>query len=321
MSGQKQSSRLLINEAPLQVLPSLAAAIGLNEAIVLQQIHFLVGLSDASIADDQRWITRSMEAWVREFSWWSLRTVKQIFSNLKKRCLIVTGKFNENKWDHTLWYRIDYEALEAVTPLDIHRTVDSAKSVHSDSAKSVHSEETNPAPSSLLDKIDKRDSLPEVASAPPAVDETVAPKGKPKRPSINQCLKDAIAIHVQGLSPAEGVEMTGLLANKAAAVWQRKLDMPHLTGEHYASIARSIPAFVSWFKDNNSGYSPTSKDPKKFETDYAQFVALNGKSKGASIEDNYIDDPDSPGVKITHAQLETRRRNQAIIEAEYGKAS
>ena len=31
---------LLISEPPLQVLPSLAVKIGLNEAIVLQQIHY-----------------------------------------------------------------------------------------------------------------------------------------------------------------------------------------------------------------------------------------------------------------------------------------
>ena len=33
-------SRLLIDEPPLQVLPSLAREIGLNEAIMLQQIHY-----------------------------------------------------------------------------------------------------------------------------------------------------------------------------------------------------------------------------------------------------------------------------------------
>lgn len=33
---------LLIEEPPLQILPSLAAAIGLNEAIVLQQLYWLL---------------------------------------------------------------------------------------------------------------------------------------------------------------------------------------------------------------------------------------------------------------------------------------
>ena len=39
------SHRLLIDEPPLMVLPSLAAVIGLNEAIMLQQIHYWLGLS------------------------------------------------------------------------------------------------------------------------------------------------------------------------------------------------------------------------------------------------------------------------------------
>ena len=33
-------SNLLIEEPPLQVLPSLALAVGLNEAIILQQMHY-----------------------------------------------------------------------------------------------------------------------------------------------------------------------------------------------------------------------------------------------------------------------------------------
>ena len=33
-------SNLLINESPLQVLPTLATYIGLNEAIFLQQVHY-----------------------------------------------------------------------------------------------------------------------------------------------------------------------------------------------------------------------------------------------------------------------------------------
>lgn len=33
-------SKLLIEEPPLQVLPSLAVTIGLNEAIIIQQIHY-----------------------------------------------------------------------------------------------------------------------------------------------------------------------------------------------------------------------------------------------------------------------------------------
>jgi len=35
-------SKLLIDEYPLQVLPSLAVIYGLNEAIILQQVHYWI---------------------------------------------------------------------------------------------------------------------------------------------------------------------------------------------------------------------------------------------------------------------------------------
>lgn len=33
-------SKLLLDDEPLVILPKLAAAIGLNEAIILQQLHY-----------------------------------------------------------------------------------------------------------------------------------------------------------------------------------------------------------------------------------------------------------------------------------------
>ncbi|WLF74824.1 hypothetical protein Q3V38_08385 [Limosilactobacillus fermentum] len=46
---------LLIEEPPLQVLPSLAKSIGLNEAIVLQQIHYWIRKSN-NLKDGHKWI-------------------------------------------------------------------------------------------------------------------------------------------------------------------------------------------------------------------------------------------------------------------------
>ena len=43
------NSKLLIDEQPLQVLPSLACAIGLNEAMVLQQLHWRLRYSKKQV--------------------------------------------------------------------------------------------------------------------------------------------------------------------------------------------------------------------------------------------------------------------------------
>ena len=43
-------SRLLIKESPVMIIPSLAVRIGLNEAVVLQQIHSWLGISKHKLA-------------------------------------------------------------------------------------------------------------------------------------------------------------------------------------------------------------------------------------------------------------------------------
>lgn len=105
---------LLIEEPPLQVLPSLAKAIGLNEAIVLQQIHYWLRKSN-NVKDGHKWIYNSMPNWQKQFNFWSLPTVKRVFRSLEKQGLIVTANYNKAGFDKTKWYRINYEKLQHVS--------------------------------------------------------------------------------------------------------------------------------------------------------------------------------------------------------------
>lgn len=102
---------LLIEEPPLQVLPSLAKSIGLNEAIVLQQIHYWLRKSN-NVKDGHKWIYNSMTNWQKQFSFWSLPTVKRVFRSLEKQGLIITANYNKAGFDKTKWYRINYEKLQ-----------------------------------------------------------------------------------------------------------------------------------------------------------------------------------------------------------------
>src|SRR3990167_8329788 len=106
----KKCSPLLISEHPLQVLPSLAAAIGLNEAIVLQQIHYWIQ-SSTKIHKDRKWTYNSYPEWQRQFSWWSLNTIKRTFASLENQGLLITAIFNDNQFDRTKWYSVDYDRL------------------------------------------------------------------------------------------------------------------------------------------------------------------------------------------------------------------
>ena len=102
---------LLISEPPLQVLPTLARLIGLNEAIVLQQVHYWLQRSK-NIRDGYRWVYNSYPEWYKQMPIWkSETTMRTAFKNLEKQGLLITANYNKAKFDKTKWYRINYEKL------------------------------------------------------------------------------------------------------------------------------------------------------------------------------------------------------------------
>lgn len=88
----------------------VAVAIGINEAIFLNQLHYWTLRSDNK-RDGFIWVYKTIEEWVQEFPFWSDRTIKRIKKDLEKAGLLVTANYNKMKMDRTLWYRIDYERL------------------------------------------------------------------------------------------------------------------------------------------------------------------------------------------------------------------
>lgn len=103
-------SKLLINEPPLMVLPSLAVAIGLNEAIALQQLHYWL-LTTKHQKDGRPWVYNTAEEWQSNFPFWSASTIRRVFQTLRERGLVITGNYNKMAADRTLWYTIDYNEL------------------------------------------------------------------------------------------------------------------------------------------------------------------------------------------------------------------
>jgi hypothetical protein len=108
------TSRLLIAEPPLQVLPSLAAAIGLHEAIVLQQLHYWL-LTSPHERDGRAWVYNTLEGWHAQFPFLSLMTLRRALGALEHRHrLVLTARYNRLPTDRTKWYAIDYDALAAL---------------------------------------------------------------------------------------------------------------------------------------------------------------------------------------------------------------
>ena len=109
-------SKLLINQPPLQVLPDLAVKIGLNEAIIIQQLHYWLERS-VNIREGRKWVYNDYEQWQEQFPFWSERTIQRAFLSLEKLGIIVTKQFEKYTSDYTKrnrrkWYTIDYVAFE-----------------------------------------------------------------------------------------------------------------------------------------------------------------------------------------------------------------
>jgi len=107
-------SKLLINEPPLQVLPTLAKLIGLNEAIVLQQIHYWISNPKiGKVRDERRWVRNSIKEWTEDnFPFWGAKTIRRIFKSLEAKGYIESANLNESGYDRTLWYTVSYSRLE-----------------------------------------------------------------------------------------------------------------------------------------------------------------------------------------------------------------
>ena len=110
-------SSILFDSPPIAVSKELAKIVGLDEAIVLQQVHYLSGKSEEgrrNYRDGEFWVYKSYTAWKEEFPWWGETKIKTIFRNLEKQGFLVSGVFNKKGMDRTKWYRINYDALYAL---------------------------------------------------------------------------------------------------------------------------------------------------------------------------------------------------------------
>jgi len=102
------TTRLLIDEPPLQVLPSLAVALGLNEAIFVQQLHYWLRHAP-HWRDGRPWVYNSYPQWRRQFPFWDERTIKRIVLGLEGAGIVAaTQRYNASPTDRTKWYTLNY---------------------------------------------------------------------------------------------------------------------------------------------------------------------------------------------------------------------
>jgi hypothetical protein len=106
-------SNLLVNGPSLIVSPLLAVKIGVNEALILQQVHYWL-MRSKHLREDRKWVYNSYNDWQQQFPFMSVMTVKRTFWSLEKQGLLISANWNRMKMDKTKWYSINYQRVEAI---------------------------------------------------------------------------------------------------------------------------------------------------------------------------------------------------------------
>lgn len=112
---------LLWNRKPLSLNVELACVLGLNEAIVLQQLQFwLTGSNSYGIEHEgRRWIYNSIESWRDQFPFWSGDTIRRTLKRLEQMGVVQSTKLKAREHNHTKYYTIVPEhPLLAIPEID-----------------------------------------------------------------------------------------------------------------------------------------------------------------------------------------------------------
>lgn len=111
-------SKLLAGGSPLLVSPMMAFLLGMNEAILVQQIHYYIEINqkaERNYHDGRYWTYNSYTEWRRTcFYFWSESTMIRTFKSLEKDGILLTGNYSQYPGDRRRWYSIDYDRLDMV---------------------------------------------------------------------------------------------------------------------------------------------------------------------------------------------------------------
>ncbi|ETA73482.1 hypothetical protein [Ligilactobacillus equi] len=107
-------SNLLFDNYPLLVDRSLAEMIGLEKAVIVQQIHYWLQKKN-NFHDGRYWVYNSIGKWREEQFRFikSKNTLSKYLKELENDGILITGNYNKMKFDRTKWYTIDYDVLKA----------------------------------------------------------------------------------------------------------------------------------------------------------------------------------------------------------------
>jgi len=114
MWSKNMSSKLITPESPLLVPPLLATEIGLPEAMILQQIHYLSQISKHIKSDGRRWFWKTLQDWGQTLPFLKISTIRRAIANLRNFELIDVCRHSQKTWYQANWFTVNLEKVEAL---------------------------------------------------------------------------------------------------------------------------------------------------------------------------------------------------------------
>lgn len=193
---------LLDRKQILLINTQLAEAIGLNEAIVLQQISYWLEETNSGIQHEgQRWIYNTVEQWSAQFPFWAPITVKRTLQDLRERGFLKVAQLSQDPRDRTNYYTIDTthpDLLHRINLIPLNGSNRSHGYIGQETTQRIHT------PSGQIDP----------------------PKTDPKKPKIDEDFEQAWALYPRrvGGNPKNSAQHAWNARLKAGVLPQTMID-------------------------------------------------------------------------------------------------
>ena len=89
-------SKLLINENPIMIQPSLVMKLGINQAIIIQQVHYWL-VTSSHVKDGKDGFTIPIKIGRNNLPFWSERTIMRAFHALEEAGLSYFRKLQSSE--------------------------------------------------------------------------------------------------------------------------------------------------------------------------------------------------------------------------------
>lgn len=97
----------------------VAKEYGVNQAIFLENLLFWVQRNKANnkhFHDDHYWTYNTQKAFTELFPYWTRQNIRTMIDKLLKDNVIISGNYNDLKYDQTKWYTLTKDFIEKYYP-------------------------------------------------------------------------------------------------------------------------------------------------------------------------------------------------------------